>query len=79
MNATSRPCATETRWKAPNSARQGTHQEAHLLITTGVAAQRRQAGAQRGQPAGEELAGLRVQRGQRRRRAGSGGRASARA
>ena len=36
MNATSRPRETETRWKAPNSSRQGAHQEAHLLITTGV-------------------------------------------
>ena len=70
MNATCAPAATETRWKTPNSARQGAHQEAHLLITTGVPAQRRQARAQRGQPAGEQLARLRVQRGQRRRGAG---------
>src|SRR5271168_1563950 len=36
MNATSRPRETETRWKTPNSARQGSHHEAHLLITAGV-------------------------------------------
>ncbi len=36
MNATSRPRETETRWKTPNSARHGSHHEAHLLITIGT-------------------------------------------
>ena len=35
MNATSRPRLTAARWKTPDSARHGSHHEAHLLITTG--------------------------------------------
>src|ERR1700683_207620 len=36
MKATRLPCETETRWKIGNSARHGSHHEAHLLITTGT-------------------------------------------
>ena len=50
MNATWRPRVTDARWKAPNSARQGAHQEAHLLITTGSPCSARQARANAPRP-----------------------------
>ena len=62
MNATSRPRCTEACWNAPNSARQGAHHDAHLLITTGGPSQRRKPLAQRAETTGKQLGGLRVQR-----------------
>ena len=57
-------------WKNGNSSRHGPHHDAHLLTTTGWPSQLGEAALEGARAAAEQLGGLVVQRGQRRRRAG---------
>ena len=63
------PCRVPlaTRWKAGNSARQGLHHDAHLLMTTGVPFRRGEPLVEGRDARPQRCGGLRVQAGQRRR------------